>query len=401
MIGEELFRLLVFSRSFPPAVGGTSRILASLFSQFSPEELMVFTNSVDDGVGHEWPRSILDIRQLGSGPSPLFRRLLHRLRLEALEWRWIRKRTRIATRLVQGGTYTAILGVIPGPEYVMSAYMTHLATGLPLYLYYIDTTMPYPGEEKRRRRLLDQYESRWIEAAREIFVLSEGLAEDLQNRLGVRRFTILRHSLTPEMLEPLGTVKRQVGDPARILFVGNVRKYTHLRPFCLVIEAIEALAREREIRLEVFTKLTRERLVAMGLQDSAIWTTSYCGPQQILVEERNSDLILVLIDDRSPLQPLLRTVFPTKTVEAMVTGVPILVIAPEDTYTARYARSAGFAYVVSDLRKEPIQEAILRLLTDEELRSGLTEKARRTAESNHDARTVAEIFRSRISETCH
>jgi glycosyltransferase involved in cell wall biosynthesis len=163
-----------------------------------------------------------------------------------------------------------------------------------------------------------------------------------------------------------------------------------------VIEVLEDIVQEREIKLEILTKQTRKALIATGLKDSGIWTNSYYGNQQILVKERSACLSLVLLDDKSPLQPLLRTVFPTKTVEAMVTGIPILVIAPEDTYTARYARASGFAHVVSDIRTETVREAIELLLNDMDLRNCLVQAAWKTVLQNHDARNVAATFRSKV-----
>ena len=152
-----------------------------------------------------------------------------------------------------------------------------------------------------------------------------------------------------------------------------------------------------EVKLEIYSKQSRECLIEAGIKDSMVWSIpSYHGLEELLDAERNADLILVPLDNESPLHPILQTVFPTKTVEAMVANVPILVLAPEDTFTARYARSTGFAFVVSDFHKDVIREAILRLLTDNDLRQRLIQQARKTAEENHDAQQVSQVFRQKI-----
>jgi hypothetical protein len=177
-----------------------------------------------------------------------------------------------------------------------------------------------------------------------------------------------------------------------------VRRYSHLRPLLILMEAMEEFSTVRRIRLDIFSNATRQMLISYGAPDSDLWSVSECGPQQVIDEQRNADLILVSVDDQSPLQPLLRTIFPTRTVEAMMTGAPILLVGPSDSYTVQYAQTHGFAYTVTDIRKEPILSAVRVLLADEELREKVVTNAIRTAKSQHDPRQIARLFRGTMME---
>jgi hypothetical protein len=165
------------------------------------------------------------------------------------------------------------------------------------------------------------------------------------------------------------------------------------------MEAMEELSSKRRIRLDIFSNATRQMLISYGAPDSELWSVSTCGPRQVIEEQRNADLILVSVDDQSPLQPLLRTIFPTRTVEAMMTGVPILLAGPEDSYTVQYAKAHDFAYTVTDIRKEAMLSAVEALLADERLREKIVRNAIRTAKTQHDPRQIAQLFRQTIIET--
>ena len=86
---------------------------------------------------------------------------------------------------------------------------------------------------------------------------------------------------------------------------------------------------------------------------------------------------------------MIRTALPGKTAEYMVSGTPILVHAPPYAYISRYAREAGWGYVVDSPDPDRLAEAIRRLLSDFSLRTRLTEAAYREASANLDLSLIA------------
>jgi glycosyltransferase involved in cell wall biosynthesis len=64
----------------------------------------------------------------------------------------------------------------------------------------------------------------------------------------------------------------------------------------------------------------------------------------------------------------------------MVSGRPILVFAPEDSYQAESARKNGWAYVVSDNSAASLAQAIEKIVTDQELAAKLVRGALQEAE---------------------
>jgi glycosyltransferase involved in cell wall biosynthesis len=91
----------------------------------------------------------------------------------------------------------------------------------------------------------------------------------------------------------------------------------------------------------------------------------------------------------TPWKDEIRTVYPTKAVEYLVSGTPILLHAPADSYTAQEARELGWALVVDRPDTPALQDAIRRLAEDGALRESLVSAARKAAEGR-DARGIAE-----------
>lgn len=81
----------------------------------------------------------------------------------------------------------------------------------------------------------------------------------------------------------------------------------------------------------------------------------------------------------------------------MMSGKPALVYGPSEVGVVEYARREGWGLVVSEQNPGALAEAVARLATDEPYRLGVLQKARETAERNHSAAAVRELFRERLT----
>ena len=104
--------------------------------------------------------------------------------------------------------------------------------------------------------------------------------------------------------------------------------------------------------------------------------------------QKEADLLYLPLAFETPWQDEIRTVFPTKAVEYMVSGTPILLHGPADSFTVKDAREHGWALVVDTKDPEALWDGIRRLLADRPLREKLVENARAAA-VRRDARKIA------------
>jgi glycosyltransferase involved in cell wall biosynthesis len=86
-------------------------------------------------------------------------------------------------------------------------------------------------------------------------------------------------------------------------------------------------------------------------------------PREQLLERQRSCRVLFLPEAFETTVPeMIRHNFPTKALEYMLTGTPILVNAPPDSYLSRIARERGWAVVVDRPDDAALREGLERVL---------------------------------------
>jgi len=94
----------------------------------------------------------------------------------------------------------------------------------------------------------------------------------------------------------------------------------------------------------------------------------------------------------------IRYSMPTKVPAYLFSGTPILVYGSDVTAQVKYARNAGWGYVVSERNQNRAAAAIRELASDRDLRENLSRAARTAAITNHDASIVRVRFQNVLSE---
>jgi glycosyltransferase involved in cell wall biosynthesis len=82
--------------------------------------------------------------------------------------------------------------------------------------------------------------------------------------------------------------------------------------------------------------------------------------------------------------------------EYLVSGVPVLVHAPADSYVSRDAEQYGWGLVVDRPDIQALAEGIRALSTDSALRERVVAKALQVAASRHSEATLAARFRHEL-----
>jgi glycosyltransferase involved in cell wall biosynthesis len=88
---------------------------------------------------------------------------------------------------------------------------------------------------------------------------------------------------------------------------------------------------------------------------------------------------------------------PTKASEYMISGTPILIVAPEDTALVQYAKRFGWAEIVSKDDFMSLTHALEELIINKEKRQQIGTTAIRTAEERHDGKIVRQEFMHELS----
>jgi hypothetical protein len=109
------------------------------------------------------------------------------------------------------------------------------------------------------------------------------------------------------------------------------------------------------------------------------------------------DIFLICEDFDENAQKYLRFSISTRASEGMISGVPILIYAPEESALCRYFLRTDSGCIVGMRNLEKLEIAILKLWHDLDYRQRITENAIRTATSDSDSVVVREGFRKALS----
>jgi len=371
--------LLLAARNYPPNSGGTAHLLYELFKHFPEESLVAVTGAsyVTEAVGEPLPFRRHEALVLKSHfvTARFARRLPSSYR--ALARRTIREVAR-ATGAER------ILAHYPDGNFLVAAYQAAEDLGLPLAVYF-DILWEERGDNTELAR---EFERRVVHRADARFAITPFAAEHLQQKHGVA-FEVVPHvmSVTPDPpAEEIGPPEGPV-----VHFAGGV--YDRMNK-----DAVERLAAvvmsERNAELEIFGPELEASLSANILGDPAVRTGFAKRSEMNRIQRAASVLYLPQAFD-SAYPQMIRCNFPTKALEYMRAGRPILVHSPADSYLSSVARDYGFAQVVGRPDPEALRGSLNRLLEDRHLRLELVRAGRRFL-ADHDSAVWAPRFRSRL-----
>ncbi|WP_245189425.1 group 1 glycosyl transferase [Lunatimonas salinarum] len=161
-----------------------------------------------------------------------------------------------------------------------------------------------------------------------------------------------------------------------------------------------------ELMANVIDQLNSERGLSirfvLQVPERTNWMANYTCitfrapvPYEELPDRFGAADILYLPYDFSPKSlSFIRYSMPTKASEYMISGTPILILAPLDTALSDYAREFNWAQVVGENNEKALKSALLELLEDVQLRKTLAANAISVAEKRHDAEIVREELRN-------
>ena len=289
----------------------------------------------------------------------------------------VRELTRQAIRTVESEKPEIILAPSGDPIFLVAAARASRVSGKPLYVHLFDL---FAGNRYSppKRLLAWRTERDILTSARRVFVPNEAMAAHYRGRLGISPVVIPNGTLIP--VQP---PEREVANPSTILYTGAI--YWAQR------DALQNLAAAMQqlpgVKLETRTSASSAELARAHLHARHA-TAGFSTQEAALKAQRSADILFLPLAFRTSAQDVIRTAFPAKAAEYLVSGTPILVHAPPDAYISQYARKAKWGYVVDTPDPAALAAAIRRLLGDSQLRHDLVTSAYEEARRSHDFKKI-------------
>ncbi len=350
--------VLLATQSFPPSTSGSSVILFNLLRHFDEN-------------------SIVAVHGLNNPLSPSLDLMLpfHRYRAPAFDnARFVlalaRRIPSFVTELVRRRILTVarfhrvrrIYAHYPSAVFVVAAWKAAKRLGLPLAVYFdILWEESVSGVSAGFAR---RFEHDVVQYADRRFAITEYAAAHLAQKHGVA-FDVIPHTACMEDVAP-GLQSDHNGRPV-VHLAGGV--YSSMNQ-----DAVERLVAASDCceSRPLLSFLTPSIPADLHHQNVEI---GFLGRDELRTHQRHSTILYCpqAFQSQNPL--MIKNNFPTKMMEYLCAGRPILIHSPPDSYLSMLAKREGFAVVVDQPDVAALAAAIDRLVVDSDLQERVVSRA--------------------------
>jgi len=374
-------RILLLSWTVPPETSGSAVVVGNLAKQFTRDE-MILTG--ERPVGRpgvawraDWPRLVYSM--MGWPPG----------QRGARWWRWLQLPWLVLRCLWLVWKYrcTAVLVVFPREEFLLVGYLAAAWSRAKLFPYFHNTYV-------ENRRGLSLNFARWLQArvftkASHVFVMSEGMVQLYRERYPQLRCSALPHSFNealPDFAPP-----PEPRFPLRFVICGNINESCR----DATVRVCQAIAQLDGAALTFLSGTATAFLQRLGVLRAGVRHETV-SRDQVVQRLREGDVVVLAhgLDGGMSAEEY-RTIFPTRTIEYLICGRPILAHAPAECYLSRFLTEHDCALLVTEPSVAALRAAIERLRADPALRDRLVRNALRAAEM-FQAPRVADLLRRHV-----
>jgi len=365
-------------RFFPPLPGGSSVIMKNLLGALPPDKVVVATveaaNAADSDVDYPVYRQMRQISFSTRGN-------------QILSLLQINMTARKVAGLIKKHGCGAVVGTYPDVSFLAVAFRTAEMAGVPFVPYLHDTV-----SESMKGRMSANFAARLQDqifaACPDFFVMSEGMADMYR-----ARYNLETRPLVHSYPEEIPTEPPKEAPNGRGFWSGNIYAINR-RAMARVYGAM----RDMDIELIIASRQEPETLEKMGFDRGGIKNTFFSDRTELIHALREQSFLILALDrpDEAVIHAdELSTIFPTKTIEYLASGRPILLHCPEHYFLARFCLRHDCAEVVADPSSRALASAIDRLRNDPERVETLVRNGFKAAQP-FSRRAVAATFTDRL-----
>lgn len=368
-------QVLLISLFYPPNMNSSSVVIKNLFLNFDPNSYSVVSENF-----------------FGKNNTPgnrftIFSDFKYSYRINRY-WQYLQMPLAYYRlhKIVEHLKPRIIVSVYPDYYYLKTSFDVSVKMGIPHVTYFHDTLAGSLSNTFISKYAVE-LENNIFNGPLPVFVLSQGLAELYQNKYK-KECILLQHIYNGEIVNEYRDI-----DNRHAFFSGEVYQTN-----CHAITRLAEALRKEGYSLNLSTKTNKKYLLNRGIISNYNQVKYFPDYSEYIRTLQNQELLIIGLDwpNESLLdQDELSTIFPTKMVEYLGSGRPILVHCPEDYYLAKFITQNKCGLLVSELDPASIISG-LRELKDPKLRVELVQNALNVLKQFNSYR-ISSIFRRNLN----
>lgn len=226
-----------------------------------------------------------------------------------------------------------------------------------------------------------------LRRASAVIVPNETLRDEYSRLYGIEP-EIVRN---PTVFDPVAIpeVHRSKRAESIVRFTGNIYEahYDALARLCQAIDLIH----DHKVKLELFTNAGPDHLRSIGIAGQ-VESHSYLPVNEVVTVQRGADILFLPLAFDCAFPSIIRTSSPGKLGDYLVSGRPILVHAPADSFVAQYCKAHDCALVVDSKDPAALAEAVRQLCDDSNLTSRIIGNALERGRIDFHVETARQAF---------
>lgn len=266
-----------------------------------------------------------------------------------------------------------VFGVYPSAEFFIAAYRASKKLRLPFIAHMHDLWEDNIDKDKIKKSQALRWEPIILKNANIVFCMTDVQKQFYKEKYGIQA-SILPHTIKPSKINQrisFNTEKIKAKEKV-VVYTGNVSNAMNLDSLQQFIKTTDFLP--SNIKIKMFVSWNKEYLIKHKIFHSRI-IYDWLSMDKVQDEIKKANLLFLPLSFKNAAMKEVKTVFATKTLDYLVSGTPILVFSPSNSFHSQSAKINGWGKVVEKDNPEILAEEIINTINDLELSQLLVENA--------------------------
>jgi glycosyltransferase involved in cell wall biosynthesis len=377
--------ILFVTTFYPPNNTGASVVMSNLIKELDQDTVYGVVT---------WANSYKDKDEIING------KIVHKLfnfqyLFNPRLWFFVRRFTfnfekRKVIKIIKTEKITHVIGVYPDLDFLEISRSASEVCGVKFYPYLHDT-LAEGLSHKRYKNIAKVVQQNIFKTSHKIFVMSDGMKDLYKDKYDVETTPVL-HSFSENVEEKdlnNDTVEKSIFWGGAIYAINKE-----------TVKRVHSACKNLDYTLTLSAANTPEKLANLGFENKNIKILPFLTREDYITTIGNQRALLLSIDwpDESAVhKDELGTIFPTKTIEYLISGRPILVHCPEEYFLARFFKKYQCGIVLTERDPQKIKEHIESVLDDEEKLKVMVANAYKASKQFHIS-SVKSIFEDELED---
>tara|TARA_Y100000766_G_C18913584_1_gene609683 strand:- start:1612 stop:2748 length:1137 start_codon:yes stop_codon:yes gene_type:complete len=278
-------------------------------------------------------------------------------------------------KIIKKENITHVVGVYPDLEFLEIARISANQAKVK-FLPYLHDTIIEGLSHKRFRRYSAKVQEKILKNSNKIFVMSEGMKDLYKSKYNIETIPLF-HSFS----EKVGFSYNSENLENSLFWGGSVYS---INKEC--VKRIHNVCCDINLSIKFSAVNRLQKLLNLGFSNKNIDIMPFLKRSDYINTISLQKGLLLAIDwpdESSVHEDELSTIFPTKTIEYLISGRPIFIHCPSDYFLAKFFKKNKCGIIIDSRKPDNIKQIILRNLSDESKLIEIVKNAFETSKMFH------------------